>query len=186
MIANLTKNHASQVASLHIQGISTGFISSLGQDFVTVLYQVIAENEKILGFVAFSSNLSKLYKFVIIKKGCKFFFVLAKKMLSLQVIHKILHNLFYPSKMKKMSLPDAELLSIVVAPEGQGKGVAKQLVDAGFDECRRRGIDKLKVLVAADNEAANKLYQKSGFELKTQIDSHGIKSNIYVRDLTKV
>ena len=32
------------VARLHIQGIPTGFISSLGQKFVTALYESIAES----------------------------------------------------------------------------------------------------------------------------------------------
>lgn len=197
MIYNLKSNHAAQAAGLHISGISTGFISSLGQDFVTALYQVIAEDknsfgfvsvedEKVIGFVVFSTNLSDLYKSVILKKGFKFFLILARKMTSLFVLKKLWHNIVYPSKMKKINLPDAELLSIVVSPMGQGKGIAKQLINAGFEECKKRGIDKLKVLVAADNEAANKLYKKVGFELKTQIDSHGIKSNIYVRDLTRI
>ncbi|MBU2458563.1 MAG: GNAT family N-acetyltransferase [Planctomycetes bacterium] len=183
-----------EIAELHIKNIPTGFISSLGQEFVAALHEAIAgdknsfgfvavENENVLGFVAFSTNLSKLYKHVVLKKGFKFAFLLAKRMLSLQVIKKVWDNLFYPSKMKKMDLPDAELLSIAVAPEGRGKGIAKQLVDTGFEECRKRGIDKVKVLVAADNEAANKLYKKCGFELNIQIDSHGISSNIYVAEV---
>lgn len=181
---------------MHIQGIPTGFISSLGQEFVAALYEAIAEDknsfgfvaiedEKVLGFVAFSTNLSKLYKYVILKKGFKFAFILARKMMSLQTIKRVWANLFYPKKMKQMDLPAAELLSIVVASEGRGKGLAKQLVNAGFEECRKRHIEKVKVLVAADNEAANKLYQKCGFELNTQINSHGVLSNVYVRDLTR-
>ena len=141
---------------------------------------VVVEDEKVLGFAAFSSNLSELYKFVVLKKGVKFGFILARKMLSVQNVKKIWANLFYPQKMKQMNLPDAELLSIVVAPEGQGRGIAKQLSEAGFEECKKRGIGKVKVLVAADNEPANKLYQKCGFELTAQIASHGVKSNVYV------
>ncbi|OQY05656.1 MAG: hypothetical protein B6I25_05370 [Planctomycetales bacterium 4572_13] len=191
MITNLKKQHAAQVANLHIKGISTGFISSLGVGFVTALYESIAEDknsfgfvaledDKVLGFAAFSSNLSKLYKFVIWKKGLKFGFIVARRMLSIQNIKKIGANLFYPKKMKQMNLPDAELLSIVVAPEGRGKGIAKQFTEAGLEECRKRQIEKVKVLVAADNEAANKLYQKCGFQLAAQIDSHGVKSNVFV------
>jgi ribosomal protein S18 acetylase RimI-like enzyme len=186
------KQYAGDVAELHISGIATGFISSLGMDFVTVLYEAIAEDEnsfgfvaveddKALGFVAFSTNLSKLYKFVILKKGLKFGFVLARKMFSLQNIKKVWSNLFYPKKMKQMDLPDAELLSIVVLRQAQGKGIAKRLIDVSLKECANRGIEKVKVLVAADNESANKLYEKCGFELITQIDSHGISSNIYVK-----
>ena len=65
--------HAGQVATLHIQCISTGFISSMGIDFVTSLYDAIAKskssfgvvavrNGKVLGFAAFTTNLNKLYK----------------------------------------------------------------------------------------------------------------------------
>ena len=106
-------------------------------------------------------------------------------MMSIQNIKKVWANLLYPKKMKEMDLPDAELLSIAVAPEGRGKGIAKQLVDAGFEECRKRGIDKVKVLVAADNEAANKLYKKCGFDFKMQIDSHGVSSNIYIAEVRR-
>jgi ribosomal protein S18 acetylase RimI-like enzyme len=195
MITNLTKEYCPQVAALHISGISTGFISSLGIGFVTALYEAIKEDDnsfgfvsiednKVLGFVAFSTNLSKLYKYVILKKGFKFAFILARKMMSIQAIKKVWANLFYPKKMKQMDLPDAELLSIVVAPEGRGKGLAKQLTEAGFEECQKRGIDKVKVLVAAENEPANKLYQKCGFEFKMQIESHSVLSNIYLRAIS--
>ncbi len=43
MIASLTKDNSQQIAKLHISGISTGFISLLGQEFVMVLYEAIAE-----------------------------------------------------------------------------------------------------------------------------------------------
>ena len=191
MIYILQSKYAVKCAVLHIQGISTGFISSLGREFVAALYEAIAEDknsfgfvavedDKVLGFVAFTTNLSRLYKYVAFKKGFKFSFILARKMMSIQNIKKVWANLLYPKKMKEMDLPDAELLSIAVAPEGRGRGIAQQLVDAGFAECRKRGIDKVKVLVAADNEAANKLYKKCGFEFKIQIDSHQTISNIYI------
>jgi hypothetical protein len=36
------------------------------------------------------------------------------------------------------------------------------------------------ISVAAENEPANKLYRICGFELASQIENHGIVSNIYV------
>jgi len=180
-----------QVARLHIEGISTGFISSLDMDFVTVLYEAIAEsntsfgfvaeeNNKILGFAVFTTNINKLYKSVILKKGFRFAFLLAGKVFSLQRIRKVFETLFYPGRVKKMDLPSAELLSIVVAPESQGKGLGPQLLRKGLAECAKRGIEKVKVLVSSDNKPANKLYLKFGFELVGQINSHGVVSNIYV------
>lgn len=192
----LKTEHAPQLARLHIEELKKGFISSLGIEFVAALYEAIAEdknsfgfvaveNEKVLGFVTFSTNLSKLYKHVVLKKGFKFAFVLACKTFSRKASKGVWNNLFYPSKMKMMDLPDAELLSIVIAPQGRGKGIAKQLVGASFEECRERCIDKVKALVAVQNEMANKFYLKCGFELVAQIENHGILNNIYVAETSK-
>ncbi len=183
--------HAGQVAALHIQCISTGFISSMGIDFVTSLYDAIVKsksslgvvavrNEKVIGFVSFTTNLNKLYKSLIRRKGLKFALLLAGNVLSLRRIKKIFETLSYPARIKKMNLPSAELLSIAVAPEERRKGLAGQLIEKGLRLYRKTGVDKVKVLIGADNKAGNKLYLKSGFELIGQIVNHGVLSNIYV------
>lgn len=187
----LQKKHTQEVAGLHITGISTGFISSLGIDFVTSLYEAIAqskssfgfvaeENDSVIGFIAFTTNLNKLYKAVILRKGLHFVFLLGGKILSLKRIKNVFETLFYPSRIKKMDLPSAELLSIVIAEKEQGKGLAIQLLKKAFEECQKRGIESVKVMVSADNENANRLYQKCGFERAGQINNHGVLSNIYV------
>ncbi len=187
--------YARQVAALHIQCISTGFISSMGIDFVTSLYDAIVKsksslgvvavrNEKVIGFVAFTTNLNKLYKSIIRRKGLKFALLLAGNVLSLRRIKKIFETLFYPARIKKMNLPSAELLSIAVAPEERRKGLAGQLIEKGLRLYRKTGVDKVKVLIGADNKAGNKLYLKTGFELIGQIVNHGVLSNIYVAKTT--
>ena len=192
---DLQAAHAGQVAALHIQCISTGFISSMGIDFVTSLYEAIVKsqssfgviavrNEKVIGFAALTTNLNKLYKSVVWRKGGKFALLLAGNMLSLRRIKKIFETLFYPARTKKMNLPSAELLSIAVEPEERGKGLAGQLIEKSFRHCQKTGVDKVKVLIGADNKAGNKLYLKSGFELIGQIVNHGVLSNIYVAKTT--
>jgi len=179
------------VARLHIEGIKTGFISLLGIDFVTALYQSIAESENsfgfvaeenstIIGFAAFTANLNRLYKSIILKKGCHFAFLLAGKMFSLKRIGRMLETLFYPRRTRRLNMPAAELLSVAVAPENCRRGLATRLVKEGLQQCQEKGIDRIKVLVGADNQQANKLYVKCGFELAGQITSHGIVSNVYV------
>jgi ribosomal protein S18 acetylase RimI-like enzyme len=187
----LTIKHARDIAGLHIRGINTGFISSLGIDFVTALYEAIAkstssfgyaveDNNKVLGFVTFTTNLSNLYKSIIAKKGWRFALLLAGKMFSLDKIKKVFETLFYPSRIKsKMDVPSAELLSIAINPETCRRGLGTQLVKKGFEYCQKMGLDRVKVLVAADNEPANKLYLKCGFKLVGQINNHGITSNVY-------
>ena len=192
---DLQAAHAGQVAALHIQCISTGFISSMGIDFVTSLYDAIVKsksslgvvavkNGKVIGFVAFTTNLNKLYKSIIRRKGLKFALLLAGNVLSLRRIKKIFETLSYPARIKKMNLPPAELLSIAVAPEERRKGLAGQLIEKGLRLYRKTGVDKVKVLIGADNKAGNKLYLKSGFELIGQIVNHGVLSNIYVAKTT--
>ncbi len=193
-IIRLEPQYCEDVAKLHIEGISTGFISSLGLRFVTALYSTICrhkssfgfvavDNGKVMGFVAFSTNLSGLYKFACLRYGIKFAFILLKYLFSVESLKKILANTLYAANTKKVNLPDAELLSIVVSADGRGRGIAEQLVKTGIAECGMRGIDKVKVLVDAKNEPANRLYQKTGFVLAAQIDSHGVLSNVYVADI---
>ena len=191
IFSNLKYEHADQVAQLHVQGIQTGFISSLGDKFVTTLYKQIAlsdyafgvvaiENAQVLGFVAFTTNLSGLYKSVILKGGFRLVWLLAGKLFSWKTIKRIFETLFYPNRVKNLDLPSAELLSIAIDQKAQGKGIATALIKQGLAECSARGIDRIKLLVAQQNEAANQLYLKCGFQLHSQIESHGIVSNLYV------
>ena len=191
MIIPLETKHAPQVARLHIEGIPTGFISSLGIKFVSALYEAIAESAYgfgyveeidgiVVGFVAFTTELKGLYKTVCLKNGLRFFFLLASKLFSFRTIKKIFETLFYPGKVKTPDLPQAELLSIAVAETQRGKGIARELIQHGLRESGKKGIGRVKVLVADFNQPANTLYQKTGFEYFCQVDSHGVVSNIYV------
>ncbi len=192
-IVKLSSEDASAVAALHISGIKTGFISSLGTEFVTALYEAIAECESgfgyvakkdghVLGYSCFTTDLSSLYKTVILSNGFKLVFRLARKMFSLKTIKKIFETLFYPSRISKLNLPSAEFLSMVIAEKGRGQGLASKLMQMGFDECSRRGFEKIKIFAAVDIKPINKMYKKYGFELVEQMDNHGIVSNIYVAD----
>jgi ribosomal protein S18 acetylase RimI-like enzyme len=189
-IERLSPEHAAQVAQLHVSGIGTGFISSLGVDFVMSLYEAIAKSPssfgfvaqqdgKVLGFVAFTTNLNALYKSVVLKSGWRLALKLFGKMFSLKRIKKVFETLAYPGRVKKMKLPSAELLSIVVAEEGQGKGLGTQLLQESIKECANKGIQAVKVLVGAGVEPANMWYANRGFKLEGQMDSHGNLSNIY-------
>ncbi len=190
-ITTLLPEHARAVAELHISGIKTGFISSLGLDFVTALYEAIAKSTygygfvaimhgRVVGFASFATDLGGLYKSVILKNGLRFIFSLARKMMSPKVARKALETLFYPTRIRNMQLPAAEFLSMVVSADARRKGLATEFIKVGFAEAASRGIEKLKILAAVDIKPINKLYEKLGFELVGQIDNHGVISNVYV------
>jgi GNAT superfamily N-acetyltransferase len=190
-IIDLLPEHAREVAQLHISGITGGFISSLGIDFGTSLYKAIAcdgssfgyvvkQDDKIIGFASFTTDIGSLYKTVIRKSGARFFLHLAGKAFSRRIMGKVLETLLYPSRTKKLDLPPAEFLSMVIAEEGRGKGLATKLVQKGFDKCASMGTDRIKILAAVQIGPINKLYEKFGFKVFTQIVNHGIVSNVYV------
>ena len=59
-----------------------------------------------------------------------------------------------------------------------------------FDICKqsfffRLDIEKVKVLIGADNKAGNKLYLKCGFEPAGEIINHGLPSNVYVAEINQ-
>jgi ribosomal protein S18 acetylase RimI-like enzyme len=102
------------------------------------------------------------------------------KIFSLSTLKKIFETLFYPTRMKKMSLPKCEFLSLVVAEEARGKGLATELARQGFAECAKRGAKELKMFAAVHIVPINKMYERLGFKLAGQIDNHGVTSNVYV------
>ena len=192
-ITDLLPEHAIEVARLHISGISSGFISSLGLDFVKTLYEamaqsdhsfgyVVKQNGKVVGFASFTTDLKQLYNSVMRKNRIKFAFLLAGRIFSLRILKKIFETLFYPKRIEKMNLPSAEFLSMVISEQCRGKGLATKLIKKGFSKLSQRGIDKIKILAAVTIGPINKLYEKLGFKVAHQIENHGVVSNVYIVD----
>ena len=59
-----------------------------------------------------------------------------------------------------------ELARIVVAPQAQGKGLGKQLVDGLCLQLKADGYQAVHLLVAKENQHALKLYRSCGFLIK--------------------
>jgi ribosomal-protein-alanine N-acetyltransferase len=58
----------------------------------------------------------------------------------------------------------ADVQTIAVAPDAQGQGLGRLLLDALLVEGRRREATEVLLEVRADNEAAHALYQRAGFQ----------------------
>lgn len=66
---------------------------------------------------------------------------------------------------------------VVVDESTRGKGVGEALTRAALDEARRRGAKNVDLTSRPSREAANRLYQRIGFVLRS--------SNLYRYDLKK-
>lgn len=184
---------AGAVARYHQQGIPTGVLAELGPGFLTALYQAIAgspsgfvfvavdERERVLGFICGTTDMRAIFRRVIWSNFWRFGPRLARHVLSVRMLRRIIDALRYPSKMGP-DLPAAELLSIVVDAGVRGGGASGLLMRALLDEFRARGVARVRVMVGADLPRANAYYQKHGFGLATTIQSHGRTANVYVID----
>lgn len=65
--------------------------------------------------------------------------------------------------MAQLAADEAEILSIGVAPEWQRRGIGRRLVEGVARAARRAEAKTVHIEVAADNDAAMELYQRTGF-----------------------
>jgi ribosomal-protein-alanine N-acetyltransferase len=60
--------------------------------------------------------------------------------------------------------PDADVMTVAVAPEQQGHGLGRRLTEALVDVAADEGASQLLLEVRADNAPAQRLYARLGFE----------------------
>lgn len=195
MIQPMAKSHARAAAELHRKGIDTGFLSSLGPGFLTQLYKALPacpagfgyvweDSAGVLGFVCCAESTGRAYKQSLLRRGVQMALPILRFLIRPSVIRRMIHTLRYPSQVGD-ELPAAEVLSIAVSADARGKGVGKALMEAAFEEFRRRGISQVKVAVWAGNETANRFYERCGYHLAVQREHHGLPMNVYVIDLSE-
>jgi len=185
-------SEATTVAALHREQLDQAFLSTLGVRFLTQLYRGIARShhgfvlvtvgngDRVVGFISGSSNTKKLYRSVLLRRGWIMGVLLLPRLLRISTIRRVGQSLRYPGT-SEGTFPHAELLSVAVCADMQGKGAAKALLDALLAEFRRRGVDEVRVVVGAKLDRANAYYIKHGFVHAGTITSHDATANVYLR-----
>lgn len=72
---------------------------------------------------------------------------------------------------------DAEVLTVAVHPSWQGRGYGRLLLEEALRELYARRVVSLYLEVAADNEAALRLYRRIGFDQVGRRDGYYRRSN---------
>lgn len=187
-----TKKDSLQIAKIHKQEINQGFLSQLGETFLSKLYKamilspdafiiITKKNNKIIGFISGCIDVKKFYKYFLKKHFIQVLIILFPKMFKLSTFKKILETLKYLSKEKKQKLPGAELLTIAVLNEFHGKNIAVKLFEKFLDEMKKRKIKELKVIVGESLPRAIAFYKKIGFKFHLNIAIHQNNlSRIYI------
>ena len=181
-----------QVAALHAASLDQGFLSTLGEPFLALLYRAIDEarggvllveerNGDVVGFVAGSVGMGEIYRRLLRRP-----FALSAAMIPSVArparLRRIVDVLRYgQSDGHHAALPRAELLSIAVAPEARGHGVADSLYGRLVEHFQRQGIGEFRIVVGDTLEAAHRFYRRMGAEPRGRIELHaGQSSVVYV------
>lgn len=201
MIRFAITSDATAISLLHKRTLPKSFLAKLGTSFLTSLYTyliinelvlVYKEEDKIKGFISFSSNSAGMMKRFLFSCPICVFKLMLKLLSSPNLFKRFVETFLAPfksksiiSNMSTINLPVAELLSISVDPNSQQSGIGKQLLTSLEEQLINKGIRKYKVIAGASLESANKFYFKNRFIMVSQLKIHGEEiSNIYVKELT--
>lgn len=187
------KNRIPEVVDVHMQSFTGFFLTFLGKGFLKQLYKgfveyngsglivAVNEDDKIIGFLAYSDDLSGFYKYLIKKQLIPFAWYAGLGFLrNPRILFRLLRAFTYSGEAKREE-NYIELSSIGVLPEAEGNGIGSKLINAlkiNFDYDKYNYI-KLET-DAENNEAANHFYQKNGFVLDHMYETReGRKMNEY-------
>jgi glycosyltransferase involved in cell wall biosynthesis/ribosomal protein S18 acetylase RimI-like enzyme len=191
---------AAAMARLHADGMPEAFLPTLGPRFLARLYRALATDpdavalvaegvDGVVGFAAGVTSVGGFYRRFARAHGPAAALAAAPRLVRPSVARRLLETVRYPAHEPNGNaangngrLPDAELLSIAVAPGHRAGGTGRALADGVLAGLAGRGVDDIKVVVGAANKGANRFYAKVGFTEAGQLTVHqGTPSNVWIR-----
>ena len=178
LISDKEKSTIDDIVSIHLRTFRGFFLTFMGRGFLRLMYRsyieykasgvlVAFEDEKPIGFLAYSGELSGLYKYMIKKRLIPFaWYSLGAFFRKPTVFMRLVKAFLKPSEAKRAE-HYVELASIGVDPDSKSKGVGSGLIDSlkatvDFDEYAYITLET----DAINNDAAIRFYEKNGFTLE--------------------
>tara|TARA_A100001011_G_scaffold400649_1_gene517144 strand:- start:250 stop:828 length:579 start_codon:yes stop_codon:yes gene_type:complete len=184
-----------QLAVLHQENLEQSFLSSLGINFLSLLYKEIDEDKEsvviserkdnqVIAFVSGTDGIGRIYKNLLLRPHL-LIYTLKSVFKSPSKMHKVLELLLNSFlKNKTTNLPNHELLSIVVNPAFQGEGCAEILFNRLCDYFKKKNVKSFKIIVGGNLTRANAFYKKMGaMSIKTIQVHKGVDSTIYIKQI---
>ena len=188
---------AAAMARLHADGMPDAFLPTLGPRFLARLYRALATDPEavalvaegvdgVVGFAAGVPSVGGFYRRFARGHGPAAALAAAPRLVRPSVARRLLETVRYPAQETNGDgngrLPDAELLSIAVAPGFRAGGTGRALADGVLTGLAGRGVDDIKVVVGAAIQGANRFYAKVGFTEAGQLTVHqGTPSKVWIR-----
>lgn len=185
---------ADRVADLHVAAMGNSLWARLGPRFLAALYRglvdsphflgfVYVEDGEVKGFIAGSTDTSRMYKDVLRRR---FQFIGPWAAVGLvrdpAVAPLLLETARYFGASGATDVP-AESLFCTFVPQLRGMRVSGHVNKVLFDELRARGHDKVKITTEVDNDGANRQLKSWGFADVGRFRFYGKDMVTYVLDL---
>ncbi len=185
-----------QIVAVHLSSFPSFFLTSLGKGFLKYLYKgfmlhpdsgilVAKEESRVVGFLAYSTELSKFYAFILRRYFFPFtWYGFLGVIRSPKSVLRIIRALTYPSA-KKTDEKYIEISSIAVDLNVQAKGIGSELIKHLYEMFKDSEFQVIRLETDAENnEAANTFYQKNGFEIEQVSTSpEGRRMNHYSKEV---
>jgi dTDP-4-amino-4,6-dideoxygalactose transaminase/ribosomal protein S18 acetylase RimI-like enzyme len=195
VLRKVSPEDAHAIARLHRSEIPRGFLSTLGEAFLSRLYGAIAEQEdscviverddrdEVIGFVTGTLSVGTCYTSVIRQHFFTLGPLVALRLLSFRRILHAVETFLQPVRTGETG---AELLSIAVSPEYRGRGAGRRLVGA-LEEffTNRDHADRYRVITDASDPRSNAFYSGLGFERRGESVHHGYRMAEYVKPIAR-
>lgn len=184
------RQDAPALARLHAEGMPDAFLPHLGPRFMKVLYETLSEEGDavvlvaddgagVVGFAAGVVSVPSFYKRFLKRKGARAALAAAPRLMRPSVARRSWETARYPNGAG--DYPSAELLSIAVDGEVRSGGLGRRLASGVIDGLAAKGAGRVKVIVGAENQGANRFYDSVGFHAAGTISVHrGEDSNVWV------
>lgn len=186
-LTTLNPRHAAAAARLHIDGQPGTFLSSLGEEVLTVLYQEISQSDagfgyavidndgRLLAFASATPSVGRLFLDIGLRRSGSMVLPLMRRFLSEPRLLLLSgQTLLYPLRQSSSTRGDgAELLSIMTEADMRSQGLGAALLSEIFARCRQKGIDEIEVTVDSENLAAARFYIRHGFKAIERFTLYG-------------
>lgn len=172
------KRYVKEIVEIHMKTFPGFFLTFLGTGFLNQLYQgfmdhpdsniigSITSEGELVGFLAFSNDLSGFYKYLICHKLFLFaWYALMAFFRKPKIFFRLLRALAYPKKNRKKE-KYIEISSIGVFPQMKNLGIGSKMIEYLYQISDKEVFDYIKLETdRKGNDNVNHFYEKNGFKL---------------------
>ena len=187
-----------QVARMHADTIHHGLLPQMGLHFLASVYRAVAgtrhgfviaaiSNETVIGFVAGSTNINRMYAAVLLREGPRLLAAAGMHILQTALWKKAWGVLSYPFRHSWDQHPHerggSELLAIAVHKDERRKGLGQKLLHAFENEIRQCPREAgYTVATNIAEVASNRFYLKMGLRPTGTMTHHQLVLQLYTKE----